>query len=228
MQPQFITLPHNAKDITNQQFGRLLIVGPIGRDINRHIVWLCKCECGNMCDVSSNQLASRKKQSCGCLRIEIATDRVRTHGLSKHPLYSTWDSMIQRCKFTNHRAYKNYAGRGIEVCQEWQESIQSFIDHVEHLPYASEKGYSLDRIDNSLGYFPGNVRFASPAEQNRNMRSTHLLTYDSKTQCVEDWAKELGIPALTLRSRLRLGWNTEKALMQPIKKRKAKFNQLET
>ena len=78
--------------------------------------------------------------------------------------------MIQRCTNPNQIRFKDYGGRGIKVCDEWLNSFEAFYDHVSQLPHFGEEGYSLDRINNNGNYEPGNVRWATAAEQVKNRR----------------------------------------------------------
>lgn len=214
MYPQFITLSKKAKDITNRRFGRLVALGPVGKN-KKGVVWLCQCDCGNMVTPLTNHLTSGNTKSCGCLQKEIATRRSTTHGMTKHPIHQVWTSIIQRCTNPNDKSFANYGGRGISICDEWRSDFQIFHDYVSRLPHFMEKGYSLDRVDNSLGYSPGNLRFATRVEQNRNTRHNRMLTFNGKTQCVGAWAEELGVNFVTLHGRLHRGWSIERTLATP-------------
>lgn len=214
MPHEFITLIGNAKDITNQRFGRLVALGPIGRR-DKHIEWLCHCDCGKTISASGKELRSGHTKSCGCQKRDSTIKRNTTHGMSNQPIYETWQSMIKRCTNPNTRSYPDYGGRGITVCDEWRHDFQAFYSHVSQLPHYGEKRYTLDRTNNSLGYFPGNMRFATATQQGRNQRQTIILTHNDKTQCLADWAEELGLTYSTLYQRIYLGWTTERALTTP-------------
>lgn len=96
----------------------------------------------------------------------------RTHGLTRTtPLYGTWGNMMTRCYNPNFRQFKDYGGRGIAVCERWHNP-QLFIEDIERLIGSRPPGLTLDRYPNNNGnYEPGNVRWATPAEQVRNSRS---------------------------------------------------------
>jgi len=131
---------------------------------------------------------------------------------SEHPLYVIWVGMIQRCTNQRSTTYRNYGGRGIRVCPEWLSSLEAFAQHMG--PRPSPK-HSIDRIDVNGHYEPGNVRWATPQEQQRNRRDNHLLTLGAETMTLAEWAVRLGIPESRIRMRLAEGWSVEKTLMEP-------------
>lgn len=213
--PTFITLHPNAKDITGQHFGRLIALGPIGRSPHGHIVWLMQCDCGNTSAVMNINLWNGTTLSCGCLSRENTSRRSKTHGMTNTQLYSVRNGIIDRCTNPGCDSYADYGGRGITICDEWRHDFQAFYDHVSGLPHCGEKGYSLDRIDNDGNYEPGNVRFATQSEQNRNQRTNRLITYKGETKCLTEWALELQVGRGMLDCRLRAGWSIERAFTEP-------------
>lgn len=122
--------------------------------------------------------------------------------------YAIWIAMKQRCGNPRHAEFHNYGARGVSVCLEWQLSFESFLADMGSKP----EGMSLDRINNSLGYSKQNCCWRTIAQQNRNKRDNHLLTFGGETMCLTDWADRLGIHHQTLRNRLKRGWATEEAL----------------
>jgi len=98
------------------------------------------------------------------------------HGMSKHPLYETWKKMRFRCNNPNYHEYHLYGGRGIKVCQRWDD-FALFVKDMGERP----EGKTLDRINNDLGYSPDNCRWATLSEQNVNRRSSRpRIDYDSE------------------------------------------------
>jgi hypothetical protein len=155
----------NAIDITNQRFGLLVAIRPTAkRNSSGSIGWLCKCDCGNTCIITVGDLNWGSYRSCGCKR------GYHTHGYTKgrkrQPLWVTWQGMLQRCYDPNNIAYERYGGRGIRVCKRWRHSFENFLADVGERP----PGHSIDRINNSGNYKPGNVKWSTPKEQANNRR----------------------------------------------------------
>lgn len=201
-------------NLIGQKFGRLTVLSQV-TPISGQSVWLCRCDCGTERKVRGERLKRGATQSCGCLRNERVRAALTTHGMRHHPLYGIWHHMVERCYNPADASYPNYGARGITICNEWRFSFENFYNHVIDLPNCRDDGYSLDRRDNSLGYFPGNVRWATRGEQSRNRRTNVLLTYNGKTQTVLDWAEELDISAIMIYKRLYRGWDTARALTTP-------------
>lgn len=131
---------------------------------------------------------------------------------TSHPSYWVWNQMIQRCCNPSNRAYDRYGGRGITVCDKWK-SWKGFFEDMGDPP----DGLTLDRIDNSKGYYKENCQWATPTEQNENRRNTRRITFRGKTQSLKAWSRELGIGYLTLYSRIvRDGWSEEEAFVTPV------------
>lgn len=172
--------------------------------------WWCTCECGNKVSVYQNHIKTGHIKSCGCER--------GTHHKSDTHLSTIWEGMIQRCTNPKNKAYKNYGGRGITVCWEWRIDFMSFYN------WANSNGYgdtlSIDRIENDLGYFPENCRWANRFTQNRNSRGNRKITHNGKTKILIEWCEELDLPYKTISARLnQLNWSVEDALTTPIKGR---------
>lgn len=218
MQPQFITLAPIAKNLTGQRFGRLVALGPVARDRNHHIVWLCQCDCGNETRVTLQELRAGKTKSCGCIRREGVRLWNKTHGMTRTKIHNTWLRMKQRCTVPSAKDYIYYGERGILVCDGWLHSFEAFHAYVSQLCNFGEVGYSLDRIDNDGNYEPGNVQWATQTQQMQNTRRNHLFEYNGETLCLTEWARRAGISEKTFRSRLRYGWNIERILTTRTRK----------
>ena len=204
-------------DLTGQRFGRLTVIGrtddyvsPKGHKLVR---WLCECDCGNKSCVTTSSLKKGESKSCGCLNREISRKRLLTHGDSEARLYHIWRRMKDRCNTETDKNYHHYGGRGISVCQEWD-------DYVVFKEWALNSGYNeqltIDRINVDGNYEPSNCRWVDWTVQANNKRNNHYITYKNKTQSMKDWSNELSIDYSTLRRRIGSGWSPESAFNTPI------------
>ena len=109
-------------------------------------------------------------------RRDAVRRRHTTHGQAKHPLYWTWNAMLQRCENPRSAGYRNYGARGIAVCERWHD-IRLFIEDIERDLGARPEGMSIDRYpDNDGNYEPGNVRWATALQQAQNRRAQQQRT----------------------------------------------------
>ncbi|MBO7677730.1 MAG: hypothetical protein J6S49_09510 [Erysipelotrichaceae bacterium] len=210
-------------DLTGQKFGRLTVLGIYKRATHgKTFTWKCKCDCGNETFVSGNHLKSKSgAKSCGCLKKQKCSENGMKnfkHGMGRTPLYETWTSMKKRCKNPENLNYINYGGRGITVCEEW-EDFTTFYNWAISNGYVH--GLTLDRIDNNKGYSPDNCRWTTMKNQARNRRNNRFITYKGETKTVAEWAESIGMKRDTLETRLINNWSIERALETPVRKRKA-------
>ena len=189
--------------IIGKRFGRLVVVKLHHVGKNKGTWWECKCDCGNTKVVFRGGLTSGDTSSCGCYRNEHKKEFAKKHGLSCHPLYSTWSGMIQRCTNKNAKNYYRYGGRGICVCKDWLEDFEKFYTWAMNNGYSSD--LTLDRIDNSNGYSPDNCRWSTKIEQQNNTRRNHNVTYLGITHSLAEWSRLLNVNAETLRYRVNCG-----------------------
>jgi hypothetical protein len=185
------------------RFVRWTVLALNPKVFRRNLTANCKCDCGVVRDVYVCHLKSGQSKSCGCLCLE----KITTHGESRGPagarytaLYATWLNMKRRCDDPSNPQHKNYGARGISVCDEWSKSYQAFRDHVGQRPTPR---HSLDRIDNNDGYKPGNIRWATPAEQSANRRVTVKLTIDGKQTSITEAAQAAGVSYATMHRRVK-------------------------
>ena len=178
-----------AYDLAKQRFGRLYVLNKSKEDIQRKssfIMWHCLCDCGNEVDVRSQDLRNGKTKSCGCLHKDI----VSTHGLSRKRLYHIWIDMRSRCNNKKLKCYHNYGGRGIKVCEEW-EDYQNFHN------WAINNGYNdkltIDRINVDGNYEPNNCRWSTKIEQENNKRNNRFSYYNGKRMTISNFMRITGI-----------------------------------
>lgn len=214
----FITLGPRAQDFTGQQFGRLLILGPIGKDKYGNYIWLCVCDCGKTHYVTSNNLRNGSTKSCGCYNIAV---KGLIHGLCSAPEYDTLQRIKARCYNKKNPRYSYYGGRGICVCEGWRNSPVAFIGDIGPRP---SKLHSIERIDNNGHYscgkcsqcikngWPANCKWATKIEQASNKRNNIYLTLNGETHTLSGWGRILGIHRGVLLYRYRQGWTVEEIL----------------
>lgn len=205
------------KDLTGKRFGRLTV---ISRAENKGIQtrWNCHCDCGNITCVFGSALRHGHTKSCGCIWYENIQNKNKTHGLSDTRMYEIYYSMKKRCRNKRSKAYKNYGGRGIKICDEWLGK-NGFINFYE---WSINNGYSdeltLDRINVNGNYCSENCRWATYETQANNRRTNHNLEYRGQILNIKQWSKLTGIERSTIGARIKLGWSVEKALSAPTRK----------
>lgn len=144
-------------------------------------------------------------------------DKNRPNYLTHHSLYLRWNQMRQRCENPKQKDYENYGGRGISVCERWRNSFADFVEDVG-MPPAKE--YQLDRIDNDRNYEPGNVRWATRSQQNRNKRSSLSIEINGMSRSLKEWCDQPGAVAYkTAFKRLKEGKSNYDAVFGEIDNR---------
>lgn len=205
-----------AESLIGRVFGRGTVFAECARDVSpkgrRESRWQLLCVCGEIYDVRRSNLVSGATLSCGCLLRERITESRYVHGRVGTPEYIVWAGMVARCTYAKHKAYRQYGGRGICVCDEWRDSFAAFFRDMGERPTAK---HSLERINNNGNYEPGNVRWATRQEQNNNRSNNHVLEYGGERKTLANWARSLGVPARRLHSRLAYGWSVERTLTEP-------------
>ena len=188
-----------------------------------YVVYKCKCnKCGRIFNNSIEHYRKRANagistMTCGCY--DRHYNNFYKNGLSNTRLRYIYDNMKSRCCNKNNKSYKNYGGRGITICKEWLDKEKGFDNFYN---WAIKNGYkkdlSIDRINVNGNYEPNNCRWATFDEQINNRTNTVKLEYNSIVKPLTEWAREYKIPIVTLKDRLKRGWNIERALTEKIHK----------
>jgi hypothetical protein len=175
------------------------------------------CNCGNISTYYGNNLKKGNSKGCRACSNELRKHLKKgeggevTHGMSKHPMYNAYRTMIARCTKQSHIQYHDYGGRGITVCDRWLESFENFFEDMRERP----EGMSLDRVDNEKGYSKDNCRWADGRTQARNKSNTLYLEYKGEKLPLATFAERQGMNYNKLAKRIKLGWSIEKALETP-------------
>jgi hypothetical protein len=164
------------RDLTGQRFGFVVVEQLSHRaEGTSRWYWVCRCDCGTVRPMAGNQLVRRGSQGCGCQRKNNGAPVAHGHGRrgARSLTLKSYYQMVRRCTSGEAAYAENYACRGIRICENWlgASGFAAFLSHVGERPSSR---HSLDRIDNDKGYEPGNVRWATPAQQARNQRRTKI------------------------------------------------------
>lgn len=143
------------------------------------------------------------------------------HNKSRSAEYRIWGGIKTRCFNQHDRSYAKYGARGISMSPEWRDSFREFFAYVGPRPTPR---HSIDRINNTLGYIPGNVRWALPEVQQNNKSNTRRIVLGDQASPLQDIARASGIASETIARRIERGMNPTVAAMKPIDPTKtAKF-----
>lgn len=209
-------------DLTGKVFGRLTAMRRSGTS-DGCAVWECHCHCGRVLHVGSRSLASGRTKSCGCLQREKASfvgKNNALHGKSKTKEHRTWAGIKTRCTNKNCKYYHRYGGRGIKMCDRWEQSFEAFLADVGPAPSLL---HSIDRFpDNDGNYEPGNCRWVLCAEQQRNRSTNKIIEFQGRRLCVVEWSELTGINSQTIYRRLKMGWSVDRALTKPVQRKRKK------
>lgn len=195
-------------DEANKKYGRLTVIRA-ERNARGVMKWRCLCECGStpLVDGTALRTGQSSCRKCSKARLRHGHAPKSSRGGSKE--FRAWRSMRQRCYQETQHNYHRYGGRGIRVCERWLECFENFLADMGTAPSPC---HSIDRIDNDGDYEPGNCRWATSREQQRNRCNSRLLTFGGVTQTMAQWADQTGLSYAAIKCRLRRGRTVEEAL----------------
>lgn len=205
-------------DLSGKTFGRLTVIQQV-ESVGLHLRWECACSCGQIKDVRGGHLVCGKIRSCGCLQNEVRIAVHTKHGFARknqrRTEYKSWTQMLARCYNPAHIEYHRYGAKGVTVCEKWRSSFKSFISDMGEKP---TQKHSIDRHPNNKGnYEPGNCRWATAKQQQRNRSNNRLITAFGKTLTLAEWNENAGFQAGVIGNRLQRGVPIERALTQPLR-----------
>lgn len=173
-----------ALDYRGKRFGMLVATEPTRRTLSsgrRMTAWVLKCDCGEEVTAFTENLRKGKHMSCGCDKFRAIGEANATHGAQRvsssredRQLYSVWRQMKDRCFLKTAPNYHWYGGNGVTVCDRWVngDGIASGFECFRQDMGPRPKGMTLDRVDPTGNYEPGNCRWASWQVQNTNKRAS--------------------------------------------------------
>ena len=139
----------------------------------------------------------------------ISTKISATVNGKRRPEYIAWAGMLERCGV--YKGRNAYLEKGIEVYKEWtnENGFTNFYNYIGPKPNGK---YVLDRINNDGNYEPGNVRWATLSESNKNKSNSRIVTVHGVTKNLLDWSNDVGISYAAITERIKRGWSIEKAI----------------
>lgn len=200
--------------IVGKRFGKRVVLArardKVFQSGYKQIMLRMRCDCGVVSIEQQCNVKSGRANSCGCDVPRLISKEKTTHGFTKNrralPIYASWAAMWTRCTNRKVADYKNYGGRGINVCRQWRR-FETFLSDMRREWFP---GATLERTNVNKGYSPKNCTWIEKAEQARNTRFVKWITFNGRTQLQNDWIKETGITSISYR--LRNGWSVERAL----------------
>lgn len=232
-------MERSANDLVGRKFGLLTAECLSGKRVTRgedrrraEAIWRCQCVCGEVVEVRRRLLIEGKKRYCSIDRhkddhktaLRAAVERRRQGEVSSSAnvvrgpralvpaqwadhakAWKVWRGIRARCVYESGLYYK----KGIRMCEEWQRSFPTFFAEIGDPP--TDK-HSVDRINTFGHYEPGNVRWATRAEQGANRRKHVWVEWKGERRKLVDVCVETGAIRWTVYQRLKMGWDLEKAL----------------
>ncbi|HEX5426540.1 MAG TPA: hypothetical protein VFW94_23535 [Candidatus Acidoferrales bacterium] len=179
-------------DMAGHRHGRMTVIARADGPDKSCVYWECLCDCGTRKIVRGKDLRKGAIKSCGCYRDEATQwTTTRTHGHASKgqvtPTYRTWMNMRQRCTNPKNQDWEHYGGRGIRVCERW-ENFDNFLADMGKKP----RGKSIDRRDTDGDYEPGNCLWATQREQCRNKRNNRVIEWRGQKRTMTEWAELSG------------------------------------
>lgn len=198
-------IAHNRIDETGNCYGKLTVI-QYEKKNGKKAIWRCLCDCGNITFVSGGDLRRKDTKAISmCLRCGQGSNykhghNVNTYELKRSITYKTWRSVLNRKR---HVGYVN-----IEICEEWT----NFANFLQDMGERPSINHSIDRVENSKGYYKGNCKWSTMKEQSRNKTTNVNIEINGKTNILFDWLTILKIPSATYYARIKRGLTPYEAL----------------
>lgn len=180
-----------VKNLTGERYEGLTVISDKGEKGEDGVsIVFCKCNhCGK--EYYVRRCNAKRAKSCGCKTNSLIGSANKKHGHRDTRLYRIWIEMRRRCRDSKRPEYKNYGGRGIKVCGEWDKNFMEFYE------WAIDNGYSddltIDRNDVNGDYTPENCSWESMKHQQNNRRNNRMETINGETKTLSEWADSMDI-----------------------------------
>ncbi len=155
---------YKRKDRTGDKVGKLTVLKELYKKGDSWL-WLCKCDCGNEHITSAGSLGNGNVRSCGCLQKEKAKEMCLNRAIHGHSgkgkqtkEYQAWANIKQRTSNPNRPDFERYGAIGRVMSEVFFNSFSLFLDEIGEAPNDVNR-WSVGRIDNTLGYVEGNLRW---------------------------------------------------------------------
>lgn len=192
---------NRVHDLTGQSFGKLKVIGIDDRN-SRKTYWICQCECGNIKSVRSDSLLCGAVRSCGCMKKEQDRKNLtanHSHKQSGTRLYNIWQGIKGRCNNPHEACYYRYGGRGIKICEEWNNSFVPFYEWA--MSHGYSENLSVDRIDVDGNYCPENCKWSTNKEQSNNRRTNIKIKIGNSVKSLKEWCEIFNLDYGTINAR---------------------------
>lgn len=191
----------------------LTVVGFVFK--NKRWLWECRCSaCGSITAVYPQHVIKGTQKSCHCGKARNAKKIATRHGERWTRLYTVWLRMRDRCNNPNNPRYNRYGGRGISVCDEWND-FRKFEEWAVQNGYSDE--LTIERVDINQGYCPNNCCWIPMKKQARNRSNNTFYKIGDEEKTLAEWCEIYKAPYYTVYSRIKKrGWDVERALTTPF------------
>jgi hypothetical protein len=224
--------------VIDQTFGEYTVLRQSDATGIRHKKYLCKCSCGNLRDVFAFSLRNGSSWHCGCKDTEVRRkiwdsksqdqkDAWRKmcnntrHSMHATKVYRAWVDMRQRCGNPLSKWYATYGGRGITVCEDWQNSFDAFFRDMGNPP---TQRHQLGRINNDDGYSKANCRWETPKQNQRNKSNSRFIETPLGLMNLSEASERFGLSACCIRHRISAGWELGKIFSIPSTHKNSRNN----
>lgn len=179
------------------------------------------CFCGNSFIATVKSVNKGTRSSCGCYNKKCTSAALTKHGLTNSKIYGVWCGIKRRCYNKNEKSYKDYGGRGINVCDRWLNSFQNFYDDMNE---GYKEGLEIDRKDNSGNYCKSNCRWVTREKNSKNKRTTVMIEYNGVKLPMSEFCAKFKIPYGNFQMRLHRGMTVKEAVETPYRKSRTSNN----